>query len=168
MENVRTSLNGNRLDAELKAALADEATTKRLKDAGFETFWGPGRHGPGNNVNLQDKVSLWSQTAHASFFQKSIDGEESSHYGKNCISCHTIGNNPAPTAVNGGFDDVAKELGWTFPSILQPGNWDAMPSALKAKANIQCESCHGAGSRHPGSPSVSIPNDPSSCMSARR
>jgi catechol 2,3-dioxygenase-like lactoylglutathione lyase family enzyme len=22
----------------------------RLKDAGFETFWGPGRHGPGNNV----------------------------------------------------------------------------------------------------------------------
>ncbi|HTQ73775.1 MAG TPA: VOC family protein [Burkholderiales bacterium] len=22
----------------------------RLKDAGYETFWGPGRHGPGNNV----------------------------------------------------------------------------------------------------------------------
>jgi len=22
----------------------------RLKDAGIETFWGPGRHGPGNNV----------------------------------------------------------------------------------------------------------------------
>lgn len=22
----------------------------RLKDAGFQTFWGPGRHGPGNNV----------------------------------------------------------------------------------------------------------------------
>jgi catechol 2,3-dioxygenase-like lactoylglutathione lyase family enzyme len=22
----------------------------RLRDAGFETFWGPGRHGPGNNV----------------------------------------------------------------------------------------------------------------------
>jgi hypothetical protein len=50
--------------------------------------------------------------------------------------------------VNGGFDDVAKQLNWSFPSKVQPGNWDAVPDALKNVANIQCENCHGPGSVH--------------------
>ena len=113
-------------------------------------------HGPGNNVNQPDLVTSWSQTKHASFFQKAIDGMESSHYSGNCISCHTVGYNKAPAAVNGGFDDVAAQLGWTFPTVLQAGNFAAMPAALQNLSNIQCESCHGPGSRHPGSPSVSL------------
>jgi hypothetical protein len=113
-------------------------------------------HGPGNNVGQEDIVTPWSKTAHASFFQRAIDGEESSHYSESCITCHVVGNNTAPTAVNGGFDDVAKALGWQFPTVLKPGNFAAMPVQLQGLANIQCESCHGPGSRHPGEPSVTL------------
>jgi hypothetical protein len=39
---------------------------------------------------------------------------------------------------------------------LQVGNYAAMPAALKDKANIACESCHGPGSRHPGAESANL------------
>jgi hypothetical protein len=115
-------------------------------------------HGPGNNVGQQDIVTPWSKTGHASFFQRAIDGETTAgqHYNQSCITCHVVGNNPAPTAVNNGFDDVAKQLGWKFPTVLKPGNFAAMPSQLQDLSNIQCENCHGPGSRHPGAPSVTL------------
>ncbi len=59
-----------------------------------------------------------------------------------------MGYDTTPGATNGGFDDVAAELNWTFPAVLQPGNWDAMPDKLKNLSNIQCENCHGPGSQH--------------------
>jgi len=113
-------------------------------------------HGPGNNVNQKDMVTKWSGTGHAGFFKEMIDGESpsSAYYGEGCIYCHTVGYNKATAANNGGFDDVATLLGWSFPSSKVAGTFDAMPVALKAKANIQCENCHGPGSRHPGSPSL--------------
>ena len=113
-------------------------------------------HGPDNNFNNEDIVTEWQQTKHASFLQKAIDGQESAYYNSSCIRCHTVGYNPDPKANNGGFDDVAKTLGWTFPTVLTNGNYAAMPDALKNLSNIQCESCHGPGSRHPGSPSISL------------
>jgi len=115
-------------------------------------------HGPGNNVGQPDVVTPWSKTAHASFFQRAIDGQTSAgqHYNQSCITCHTVGYNPAPTAVNNGFDDVATALGWKFPTVLKPGNFAAMPVELQNLSNIQCESCHGPGSRHPGAPSVTL------------
>ena len=101
-----------------------------------------------------DKMTSWSKTGHATFFTEAIDGIKSSHYGSNCISCHTLGYDLAITAVNGGFDDVAKQLNWSFPTVLTNGNWAALPMALKQVSNIQCESCHGPGSEHGGKTSA--------------
>ncbi|MFH1009088.1 MAG: FlgD immunoglobulin-like domain containing protein [Candidatus Latescibacterota bacterium] len=97
-----------------------------------------------------DKKAEWEETDHASMLERSIDGLTSSHYSGSCIGCHTVGYDTAATAVNGGFDDVAATLGWAFPETLEAGNWDAMPAALQGLSNIQCESCHGAGSQHMG------------------
>jgi hypothetical protein len=95
-----------------------------------------------------DEYTPWSQTLHATFFTKAIDGQKSDHYGKNCISCHTVGYDANTNAVNGGFDDIAASVGWTFPSVLTNGNWATSSPAIKNLANIQCENCHGAGSEH--------------------
>ncbi|NGO39266.1 hypothetical protein G4L39_07620 [Limisphaera ngatamarikiensis] len=96
----------------------------------------------------ENKYAQWQQTAHATFFQRAINGEVAPYYRASCIQCHVVGYDTDPAAVNGGFDDVAAQLGWTFPSRLSPTNWAALPQALKNLANIQCENCHGAGSEH--------------------
>jgi hypothetical protein len=97
----------------------------------------------------------WKQTGHATMFELAIDGLKSSHYRESCIECHTVGYDTSATAVNGGFDDVARELGWTFPNTLQPGNWANIVTnfpVLAHVSNIQCENCHGPGSQHFGNP----------------
>ena len=102
-------------------------------------------------TGAEDINTSYTNTAHASFFTRAIDGLESSHYGKDCISCHTLGYDTNSLAVNGGFDDVAASLGWSFPSTLTNGNWAGMPFDLRNLANIQCENCHGPGSEHAAS-----------------
>jgi len=102
----------------------------------------------GSFANVPDVYSSYTNTAHASFFARAINGTESDHYGKNCISCHVVGYDTNSFANNGGFDDVAAVFGWTFPTVLTNGNWENMPEQLKDVANIQCENCHGPGSQH--------------------
>jgi cytochrome c1 len=103
-------------------------------------------------IGADDKVSPWSQTHHAGVFTREIDGgadPATSHYSKNCLSCHTVGYDANTNAVNGGFDDIAKNVGWVFPTnFLTGSNWAAVPASLKNVANIQCENCHGPGSEH--------------------
>jgi hypothetical protein len=99
-------------------------------------------------VVAPDKYSPWSQTAHATIFTRSIDGLESDYYSASSILRHTLGYDTNSAAVNGGFDDVTKTNGWTFPNALVSGNWATSSAAIKNLANIQCEHCHGAGSEH--------------------
>jgi nitrate reductase cytochrome c-type subunit len=103
----------------------------------------------GGVLNAPNIFSTYTNTLHASFFTRAINGQVSSYYNQSCIQCHTLGYDTNSFAVNGGFDDVAKEYGWTFPAVLTNSNWAAMPAALQNVANIQCENCHGPGSQHP-------------------
>ena len=113
-------------------------------------------HGTTPQVGLEDYYTPWSQTLHATMAQRGVDGLLGSFYNESCYACHTVGNNKAPLAVNGGFDDVQKTLGWKIPTLLQVGNYASMPASLQNLANIQCESCHGPGSQHPGHESANL------------
>src|SRR5262245_10135366 len=103
-------------------------------------------------VLAEDQFHPWTGTLHATFFSKAIDGLKGNQYSKNCISCHTTGYD-TNVAAHSGFDDVAAQAGWTFPTNLVAGNWASMqtnyPTAANL-ANIQCENCHGPGSEHAG------------------
>ncbi|HWX22561.1 MAG TPA: cytochrome c3 family protein [Candidatus Binatia bacterium] len=99
---------------------------------------------------IAPNMTMWTNTLHASKFSRSIDGLVGS-YSMNCVSCHTLGYDTYPLAANGGFDDVMAQTGWTFPTVLTNGNWASMQTnypALCNVANIQCENCHGPGSKH--------------------
>ena len=112
-------------------------------------------------------VPSWSQTAHASLFTNGINGVEGTGYGSGCIACHTVGYDANSTVNDGGFSYEATQLGWTFPTVLQVGNFAAMPSTLQNLANIQCENCHGAGSEHANYGgalnAISVPTNTGAC-----
>lgn len=113
------------------------------------------------------KVPSWSKTGHAGHFANGINGVLGASYGTGCISCHTVGYDTNATVDNGGFSALMKKLSWTFPTSLQPGNFDAVPDALKNVANIQCENCHGPGSEHANYGgalvAISVPKNSGAC-----
>ncbi|MDF7798470.1 hypothetical protein P4C99_03300 [Pontiellaceae bacterium B1224] len=93
------------------------------------------------------KQAPFNATQHAVALEASINDSDG-HFKESCIKCHSLGYDAAPLAVNGGFDDVAADLGWTFPTNLVDTNWDDMPEALQMKSNVQCENCHGPAQEH--------------------
>ena len=70
----------------------------------------------GGVLNAPSIYPTYTNTPHASFFTRAIDGLVSSYYNQSCIQCHVLGYDTNSFAVNGGFDDIAKVYGWTFPS----------------------------------------------------
>ncbi len=135
---------------------ADTVSIVAARYVGIGILGGATAHFPQCGLGCHaGKVSQWRETKHAEIFTLGIDGIASDHYQSRCISCHTVGYDVSPTADNGGFDDVARQLGWTFPSQTVPGNWDTLVARypqLAQLANIQCENCHGPGSLHGGNP----------------
>jgi len=91
-------------------------------------------------------------TRHSSKLARDLDNL--TFYAESCYACHTVGYNTEEEADNGGWDDVARELGWVLPETLGvPGTWDKLVAEfpdLAQVSNIQCENCHGPGSQHYG------------------
>jgi hypothetical protein len=125
-------------------------TTNIVKNFTAATYLGLGACAAchsGSFIGVPSIYPNYTNTAHASFFTRAIDGKEG-YYSQGCISCHVVGYDTNSFANNGGFDDMAEQLNWTFPATLTNGNWAAMPAQLQYLANIQCENCHGPGSQH--------------------
>jgi hypothetical protein len=106
--------------------------------------------------SLAGKFADWNASAHGNknwqdpfakpmgLVQFGLDGGNGQDYFQFCMSCHTVGYTTVPSAAgNKGFYDLIASSGWSFPTTLQPGNFDALPPELKHRAGIQCEACHG-------------------------
>lgn len=95
----------------------------------------------------ESKQANFNATGHATALEATINDPDG-HFQAFCIACHSVGYDTTPAAYNSGFDDVAADLGWTFPEMLGTNNWDEMPEALQMKSNVQCENCHGPAQEH--------------------
>ncbi len=114
-----------------------------------------------------DEFTDWAQTGHAEIFTNNLNN--STHYGPQCFSCHTVGFDPE--ADNGGIDEAADYQAFLDSGLINhPGdNWTEVLADFPdtaAMANAQCEACHGPqdslahgfGSP-PGDPRVDLSSD---------
>ena len=116
-------------------------------------------HGGGTNI-APDIFPPWKGTAHFSALQRKIEGVDGQGFGPQCLSCHVVGYDKLAGAKNNGFDDVERTSSWTYPAVLEPGNWKTLLDTpnLGQLAGIQCESCHGPQAGGTAGPHANVTN----------
>lgn len=86
--------------------------------------------------------TLWAGSRHATVLERGLRGLLGPDYREECLECHALGYQPGVS--NGGFDDVALQARWRFPSELGSES-AALPAKLQRLAGVTCLSCHGPG-----------------------
>jgi len=91
----------------------------------------------------------WVTSDHATIFQRGIDGEVPG-FGAGRQRTATTGLSEEDLG-SGSYFSMKAEVGWEFPEVTEPGNFqqlvDDHPEFAQV-ATVGCESCHGAGSLH--------------------
>lgn len=98
-----------------------------------------------------DKLTGYQDTVHASVFENDIELYGTLGESPYLWEYHTVGYNT--DADNGGFDDLVSDAVFTFPEDgMSFADFVSEEPDLAVLANVQCESCHGPGGEHNGSP----------------
>ncbi|HVO74348.1 MAG TPA: multiheme c-type cytochrome, partial [Ignavibacteriaceae bacterium] len=142
----------------ITTAKGTDDATKTIYSAnyvGVGNFGGVTTHYPNcmtchqNTDKFVDIFNRWKVSGHANVFNQQI--ETGTHYTTECMKCHTTGYDHNVTASNGGFDDIAAQLGWSYTAPSNSLKWDTLKTQFPGLVNlatIGCESCHGPGSEH--------------------
>lgn len=118
---------------------------------------------------FQTIFNAWKDDSHGMALKTQMTSGPAS-FGVNCLKCHTTGYDKLVTANNGGFDDIALQLGYVYAGPPNAAKWDSLKTGypgLVNVANVGCEMCHGAGSQHASAPSsanIQINSNSNACM----